>query len=95
MLRNSSLKQWNRVVSAQFPHLSLSQVTGLSLWSFGIALTQSSSLSRVSQSIARLNAERPNTVRQRLKEWYEEASYGATIVLAQPTITLPTSNFLN
>jgi hypothetical protein len=74
MLRHPALKQWNRIVSAQFPHLSISQVTGLSTWSFGIALTQSSSLSRVSQSIALLNDERANTVRQRLKEWYEEAS---------------------
>jgi hypothetical protein len=74
MLRDPCLKAWNRIVSQQFHNLSISQVTGLSLWSFGIALTQSCSLSRVSKSIAELNEERPNTVRQRLKEWYQEAS---------------------
>lgn len=74
MLKAPCLKQWNRIVSAHFPHLSIPQVTGLSVWSFGMALTQSSSLTRVSQAIAQLNQERPNTVRQRLKEWYQEAS---------------------
>lgn len=74
MLRDPDLKQWNRIVSAQFPHLSIAQVTGLSVWSFGMAWSRSSSLSRVPEMIARLNDERPNTVRQRLKEWYQEAS---------------------
>ena len=74
MLRHRALKQWNRIVSAHFPHLSLPQVTGLSLWSFGMVLTRSSSLNRVSEAIAYLNQERPNTVRQRLKEWYQEAA---------------------
>ncbi len=74
MLQHPSLKQWNRIVSAHFPHLSLSQVTGLSLWSFGMVMTCSSSLSRVSEAVAYLNEERPNTVRQRLQEWYQEAA---------------------
>lgn len=74
MLRDPSLKAWNRIVSQQFHNLTISQVTGLSLWSFGIALTHSCSLSRVSESIAHLNGEVPNTVRQRLKEWYQEAA---------------------
>lgn len=74
MLRHPALKQWNRIVSAHFPHLSLPQVTGLSLWSFGMVLAHSSSLNRVSEVIAYLNQERPNTVRQRLKEWYQEAA---------------------
>jgi Transposase DDE domain len=74
MLRDPHLKEWNRIVSAHFPHLSIPQVTGLSLWSFGIAVARTSSLTQVSDCIARLNDERPNTVRQRLKEWYQEAS---------------------
>lgn len=74
MLRHPALKQWNRIVSAHFPHLSLPEVTGLSLWSFGMVMTHSSSLNRVAEAVAYLNEERPNTVRQRLKEWYQEAA---------------------
>jgi hypothetical protein len=54
-------------------HLSLPQVAGLATWSFGIVMTKSSSLSQVSNFIAKVNGEKPNTVRQRLKEWYLEA----------------------
>lgn len=38
-----------------------------------MVMTKSSSLSQVSRMIAALNDEKPNTVRQRLKEWYQEA----------------------
>ena len=36
-----------------------------------MVMTQSSSLSKVSALIAKLNSESENTVRQRLKEWYK------------------------
>lgn len=62
------------MVSKQMPHLSLPQAIGLATWSFGVAMTQSSSLTRVSEFIAQVNGEKTNTVRQRLKEWYQEAS---------------------
>lgn len=39
-----------------------------------MVMTRSSSLTRVATFIARLNQERTNTVRQRLKEWYQEAN---------------------
>ncbi|WP_427156991.1 hypothetical protein ACQFX9_16540 [Aliinostoc sp. HNIBRCY26] len=55
------------------PHLKLPQVVGLATWSFGIVMTKSSSLSKVSKFIAKVNCEKANTVRQRLKEWYQEA----------------------
>lgn len=73
MRLNRPLKDWMRIVSGRFPNLSLPQVRGLALWSFGIALSQSSSLSRVAYGIAQLNDESYNRVRQRLKEWYQEA----------------------
>ena len=62
----------NLLVSSRFSHLSLPQVSGLATWSFGIVMAQSSSLTRVSNLIAKINAEPENTVRQRLKEWYKE-----------------------
>ncbi|MCC5650797.1 hypothetical protein LC609_13325 [Nostoc sp. XA013] len=48
-------------------------MAGLATWSFGMVMTKSSSLTQVSNFIAKVNREKPNTVRQRLKEWYQEA----------------------
>ncbi|MDJ0574228.1 MAG: hypothetical protein QNJ65_03560 [Xenococcaceae cyanobacterium MO_234.B1] len=62
----------NLLVSYRFSHLSLPQVSGLATWSFGMVMTSSSSLTRVSHLIAKINTEPENTVRQRLKEWYKE-----------------------
>ncbi|MEA5621066.1 hypothetical protein VB711_25000 [Cronbergia sp. UHCC 0137] len=36
-------------------------------------MTKSSSLTQVAHFIASINGQKPNTVRQRLKEWYQEA----------------------
>ncbi len=73
MLRNEYLKQWTRIVSKKMPQLSIPQVVGLATWSFGMVMTKSSSLTKVSQFIARANGEKANTVRQRLREWYQES----------------------
>ena len=70
MLHNKYLKDWSRIVSYRFPNLSLPEVTGLATWSFGMVITGSSSLTRVSELIAKINGEPRNTVRRRLKEWY-------------------------
>ena len=73
MLKNEYLKQWTRIVSEKMPKLSLPQVVGLATWSFGMVMTKSSSLTKVSQFIARVNGEKPSTVRQRLREWYQQS----------------------
>jgi hypoxanthine phosphoribosyltransferase len=73
MLKNKHLKDWSSIVSQRMNHLSLPQVAGLATWSFGMVMTKSSSLTQVSNFIAKVNGEKPNTVRQRLKEWYQEA----------------------
>jgi len=70
MLKNQYLKEWSKIVSAHFPSLSLPEIAGLATWSFGIVMTGSSSLTRVSELIAKINGESTNTVRRRLKEWY-------------------------
>lgn len=72
MKLNKHLKDWKQIVSQRFPELSLPQISGLASWSFGMVMTQSSSLTRVSTLIARVNQEKENTARQRLKEWYKE-----------------------
>lgn len=71
MLRNKNLKDWSCIVSKHMPHLSIPQAVGLATWSFGMVMTKSSSLTQVSKFIAQVNGEKPNTVRQRLKEWYQ------------------------
>jgi hypothetical protein len=73
MLKNKHLKDWSCIVSKQMPHLSIPQAIGLATWSWRVVMTKSSSLTQVSHLIAQLNGEKPNTVRQRLKEWYQEA----------------------
>lgn len=73
MLKNRHLKEWSKLVSVRMPHLSLPQVMGLATWSFGMAMTRSSSLTQVAEFIGQIEAEPANTARQRLKEWYQEA----------------------
>lgn len=71
MKLNQHLKGWKQIISYRFPGLTLPQVSGLATWSFGMVMTQSSSLTKVSTLIAKVNQEQENTVRQRLKEWYK------------------------
>lgn len=71
MKLNQHLKGWKQIISYRFPGLTLPQVSGLATWSFGMVMTQSSSLTKVSTLIAKVNQEPENTVRQRLKEWYK------------------------
>lgn len=73
MLKNRHLKEWSKLVSARMPNLSIPQVMGLATWSFGIAMTRSTSLTQIAELIGQIEAEPANTVRQRLKEWYQEA----------------------
>ncbi len=74
MKLNQHLKAWKQIVSSKFADLSLPQINGLATWSFGIVMTNSSSLSKVSSLIAKINQEPENTVRQRLKEWYKSGA---------------------
>ena len=79
MKLNQHLKDWKQIVSCRFPDLSLPQVNGLATWSLGIVMTHSSSLTKVSNLIAKVNHEKENTVRQRLKEWYKSGESQAKI----------------
>jgi Transposase DDE domain len=78
----SDLDTWTQEVGQHFPHLSKPQAYGLALWSFGMVLAQASGLTTVSLWLACLLEQRPAALRQRLREWYEEAaakkSRGAT-----------------
>jgi hypothetical protein len=69
MPRQDELYAWSESIQARFPDLSSPQATVLALWSFGIVLAGSCSLSAVTLMIAAL-LKKENTVRQRLREWY-------------------------
>lgn len=56
------------------PSLSRSQAYGLALWSLGVALGRSGSLSLVSLLLAQAMGHRFNSMRQQLREWYYPAS---------------------
>lgn len=72
--RPQTYKDWLRVVTCQMPHLRKPQAVVLSMWSFGIAITQCCGLSTVSAFLAELFGQPENTVRQRLREWYKNRS---------------------
>jgi hypothetical protein len=66
----SGLEEWKQTIREKMPHLSAPQVSVLGLWSFGMVISQSCGLTRVSSSLALLVGAKENSVRQRLREWY-------------------------
>jgi hypothetical protein len=73
MTRHDGLYQWTQVVTKELPHLSKPQATVLALWSFGLILAQACGTTRVAQVLAKHTGGKPETIRQRLREWYWEA----------------------
>jgi len=73
MRTHPSLKSWVAIVTRKMPHLSKPQAKVLAMWSFGIAITQSSGLTTVSGFLAKLLGIKENTMRQRLREWLRDA----------------------
>ena len=74
MSRHSELYQWIDQVSSHFPQLSKAFATGLALWSFGIIVARSCSLTAVAGLLAPLLGQSFNTVRERLRDTYREAA---------------------
>ena len=68
-----SVSQWSQEVSRNFANLSQPQASGLARYSLGIVLAQGSGQSRVAQCVADLEEESWQTIRQRLREWRNEA----------------------
>ena len=69
------LSQWNQEVSTAFSHLSKPQVWGLVLWSAGIALVGAAGMVQISALLAQLLHQQEQSVFQRLREWYLDASH--------------------
>lgn len=73
MSRHDPLYDWTDEVASQFPHLSKPQAAVLALWSFGMVLARSCTLSAVANILSPRLDQCYNTVRQRLREWYKAA----------------------
>lgn len=74
MPRYRQLYQWNRVVAKHFPHLSKPMTACLALWSLGMIVARSCSLTAIAWAWAPLLGENFYTLRERLRDWYREAS---------------------
>ncbi len=73
MTESSALHSWVATAADAMPHLSKPQALGLAWWSFGMVVAQSCRLTSVAATLAQLVNQKDNTVRQRLREWYQAA----------------------
>ena len=73
MTCSERVSQWTQTVSRHLPHLSRPQAAVLALWSLGMVLSGSESLSQVSVLLALRLGQKEETLRQRLREWYYPA----------------------
>lgn len=62
------LSEWIEIVSRKLPHLHTAEVNVLALYSFGAVLSQSCGISKISALLSMLLRQKPNTLRQRLRE---------------------------
>lgn len=69
-----ALEQWTQTLTEHLPHLSKPQAAMLALMSFGMVWARSCAISAVSAFLSPLLGEKPNTLRQRLREFCYEAS---------------------
>ena len=70
------LYQWIDTVVIRFPSLSKPQALCLALWSFGMAIACSCSLTAVADVLAPLMGQSYNTLRERLRDTCREAKAG-------------------
>jgi len=72
MSYQANLDQWRLTLMQHLPHLSKPQATVLALWSVGMVLARSCALTAVSAMVATVHGRKEHTLRQRLREWYDE-----------------------
>ena len=73
MSRHPELYRWSQQVGSRFPGLPPVFVALLALWSLGMILARRCGLDSVAGHLAALLDQKDNTVRQRLREFYQEA----------------------
>ena len=69
-----ALHQWTQEIGQALPHLTQPQALGLASWSFGMILARSCALTAVAFFLAKLLKHGYHAVRQRLREFYQEAA---------------------
>jgi hypothetical protein len=69
-----ALRRWTDELADAFPHLSRPQAVGLATWTFGMVLARCCALTTVGLYIAQFLGQRYHAVRQRLREFYQEAA---------------------
>lgn len=74
MSRLPGLYQWNDVVANRFSHLSKPMAACLALWSLGMVVARSCSLTAVAWTLVPLLQEKFYTLRERLRDLYREAA---------------------
>jgi hypothetical protein len=74
MSRHNPLYDWIASVTSHLPHLSKPQAAVLALWSLGIVLARSCSLTAVANALRPLLGRSRNTTRERLRDWYKSAA---------------------
>ena len=80
MPRHPQLYHWQKTLTRRFPKLPKTFIVLLALWTLGMILARRCGLSSVALFLARLLGRKENTMRQRLREFYQEktAKAGAT-----------------
>jgi len=73
MSRSPELYQWRTEIAKHFPHLSQPMVMGLALWSLGMILVRSCSLTAIADWWSCQLGQPFQTVRERLRDTYRDA----------------------
>ncbi|MFO7639737.1 MAG: transposase [Candidatus Competibacteraceae bacterium] len=73
MSRSPELYQWRAEIARRFPRLSQPMVMGLALWSLGMILVRSCSLTAIADGWSCRLGQPFQTVRERLRDTYREA----------------------
>ena len=73
MSRLPGLYQWNNIVGKRFPHLSKPMAACLALWSLGMIVAGSCSLTAVAWAWKPILKQKFYTLRERLRDLYREA----------------------
>src|SRR6267154_1430233 len=72
MSRHPQLYHWEKTLARHFPKLPKTFVVLLALWTLGMILARRCGLSSVALFLARTLGRKENTMRQRLREFYQE-----------------------
>ena len=95
MSRHPQLYQWIDTVVMRFPSLSKPQALGLALWSFGMVIARSCSLTAVADVLAPLMGQSYNTLREILWNWLSVLCIAVVLyqlILSKTTTKLPTQS---